>query len=83
VQHSSGLDIEEIAGECLVSKRTAYRDLEALESELYVPIWQDGNRRGITEGYFLPPIAFTQAEAVNIFWQSARSNIFLPYAIQL
>jgi predicted DNA-binding transcriptional regulator YafY len=77
-QHSSGIEIEEIARRCQVSKRTAYRDLETLESELHVPIWEDGNKRGITEGYFLPPIAFTQAEAVNIFLAVRKIQYFSP-----
>jgi predicted DNA-binding transcriptional regulator YafY len=33
-QHPSGLDMEEMARKCLISKRTAYRDLKALEAEL-------------------------------------------------
>ena len=66
-QNPDGLKIEEIARKCSVSTRTAYRDLEALESELDVPIWEDGSKRGITEGYSLPPIPFTLAEAAIIF----------------
>jgi predicted DNA-binding transcriptional regulator YafY len=66
-QNPGGLKIEEIARKCSVSTRTAYRDLEALESELDVPIWEDGSKRGINEGYSLPPIPFTLAEAAIIF----------------
>lgn len=77
-QHTAGIEIEEIARRCQVSKRTAYRDLETLESELHVPIWEDGNKRGITEGYFMPPIAFTQAEAVNIFLAVRKIQYFSP-----
>jgi predicted DNA-binding transcriptional regulator YafY len=66
-QHPSGLEVNEIARKCMISKRTAYRDLATLESELDVPIWENGSKRGIAEGYFLPPIIFTQAEAANIF----------------
>ncbi|MDD5703565.1 MAG: transcriptional regulator [Dehalococcoidales bacterium] len=66
-QNPRGLDIEEIARKCSVSRRTAYRDLEALESELGVPVWEERNKRGIAEGYFLPPITFTVVEAMNIF----------------
>lgn len=66
-QNPGGLKIEEIARKCSVSTRTAYRDLEALESELDVPIWEDGSKRGVTEGYSLPPIPFTLAEATIIF----------------
>jgi predicted DNA-binding transcriptional regulator YafY len=50
-----------------MSKRTVYRDLAALETELDVPIWEEGKKRGVVDGYFLPPVTFTQAEAMNIF----------------
>ena len=41
--------------------------MKALESELGVPIWEEGRKRGMSEGYFLPPITFTIPEAFNIF----------------
>jgi predicted DNA-binding transcriptional regulator YafY len=66
-QQKHGMDVSEIARLCCVSKRTVYRDLNALETELNVPVWGQGNKRGIVDGYFLPPITFTQAEAMNIF----------------
>lgn len=65
-QNPHGLRIEEIARRCSVSIRTVYRDLNALEFELNVPIWQEGNKRGVVEGYHLPPIPFTIPEAMNI-----------------
>jgi predicted DNA-binding transcriptional regulator YafY len=66
-QSPLGLRIEEIASKCSISKRTVYRDLVALESEIGVPIWEQGNKRGIVEDYFLPPINFTIEEAMNVF----------------
>lgn len=66
-QNPRGLKVEEISSRCEVSKRTAYRDLHALEIELGVPIWEQGTKRGITEGYLLPPIHFTLPEALNVF----------------
>ena len=65
--HSQGIDVKEIARSCAVGIRTTYRDLVALESELKVPIWQEGNKRGLVDGHFLPPVAFRQEEAINIF----------------
>jgi len=59
--------VKEIARSCNASVRTTYRDLVALESELKVPIWQEGSKRGLVDGHFLPPIAFRQEEAINIF----------------
>ena len=55
-QHPDGLEVKEIARKCGISTRTAYRDLNALESELEVPLWGEGSKRGVVEGTFLPPI---------------------------
>jgi len=65
--HPEGLDIREIAEKCSICERTVYRDLEALESELEVPVWEEGRKRGVTEGNFLPPVSFTPTEAINVF----------------
>jgi len=66
-QNPQGLPVQRIADLCGVKKRTTYRDLKALESELGIPVSEDGSKRGIVEGYFLPPIHFTVPEALNIF----------------
>ena len=66
-QHPRGLKIRELAQRCSVCERTVYRDLQAIESELGVPVWEEGPKRGIAEGYALPPIPFTLPEALNIF----------------
>jgi predicted DNA-binding transcriptional regulator YafY len=66
-QHPSGLTVKDIAQKCDISIRTAYRDLTALETELHIPIWEEGDKRGITDGYFLPPITFSLTDATNIF----------------
>lgn len=66
-QSPKGLWIKEIANRCSVSIKTVYRDLRTLESELDIPIWEDGSKRGLSEGYFLPPINLTKEEAMNIF----------------
>jgi predicted DNA-binding transcriptional regulator YafY len=66
-QHPEGLTIKELADRVSINKRTIYRDLRALESELEVPIWEEEHKRGIVEGYYLPPISFTPSEANNIF----------------
>jgi predicted DNA-binding transcriptional regulator YafY len=66
-QHPEGLKVKEIAKLCSTSIRTVYRDLDALEAELSVPVWQNENKRGVIEGYNLPAIPFTLAEAMNIF----------------
>ena len=81
-QNPNGLSISEIARKCSVSERTVFRDLIALETELKVPLWGEGNKRGILEGYFLPPITLTSKEAVNIFISSRlmlqMSQVYSP-----
>jgi predicted DNA-binding transcriptional regulator YafY len=67
----------DIAEKFGVDVRTIYRDLDALQSELGVPISEEGSKRGIAEGYHLPPIRFSLPEALNIFL-SAR--LMLSYA---
>ena len=66
-QFPFGLKIEEIASKCSISKRTVYRDLTALESEIGIPIWEQGSKRGLVEDFFLSPIKFTTEEAMNVF----------------
>lgn len=51
-----------------VSTRTIYRDLETL-SAVGVPIYAERGRRGgvrLLEGYFLPPLMFSQSEAIAL-----------------
>ena len=77
-QYPDGIKISEIARLLSVSSKTVYRDMNALEHELKIPIWEEGSKRGIAEGYFLPPIHFTLPEAVNILLQFfiIRNTIF-------
>jgi len=75
--NKTGMALDEIAGECSVSARTVRRDLEALESTVGVPIYKDGNKWRVVEGYHLPPIGFSLPEAMTIFL-SAR--LMLSYA---
>ena len=81
-QNPNGLTISEIARKCSVSERTIFRDLIALETELKVPLWGEGNKRGILEGHFLPPVTLTTGEAVNIFLSSRlmlqMSQVYSP-----
>jgi predicted DNA-binding transcriptional regulator YafY len=66
-QNPAGLEIVEIARRCSISSRTVYRDLKALEYELEFPIWEEGTKRGVVEGFFLPPITFTTTEAMTVY----------------
>jgi predicted DNA-binding transcriptional regulator YafY len=66
-QNPHGILVDDLALKCSVCERTIYRDLAVLESELGVPIWEEGSKRGVIEGYFLPPVTFTPSEAMNVF----------------
>jgi predicted DNA-binding transcriptional regulator YafY len=57
----------EIAQAVGMSKRTAYRDLVAIQEELLIPIWEDGGRYGLDEKGLLPALRLTQAEAMAVF----------------
>jgi len=53
----------EIARRFKISKRTAYRDIRALEKS-GIPIFtEEGKGYSLVEGYSLPPIMFTEQEA--------------------
>ena len=58
---------EEIAAAIGMSRRTVYRDLQALQEEMEVPLWSDEGRWGVSEKGFLPPLKLTLAEAMAVF----------------
>lgn len=70
------LTVEELAAELGVSKRTVYRDLNALESTHLVPITGVRGRK-IAEGHFLPPIRFAIPEVITIF---LAARLMLAYS---
>jgi predicted DNA-binding transcriptional regulator YafY len=47
--------------------RTIQRDIQSLETDLKIPLTQNGDRYGITEGYILPPVSLSLYEAMAIF----------------
>lgn len=65
--HPNGIAADRIAEQVGVSKRTVYRDLEAMGSDAQLPIWQEGGRFGLEGGAFLPPLALTLHEAMALF----------------
>ena len=69
--HPDGATPEAIAGFVGMSRRTVYRDLQALEGEIGIPLWSEDGRWGIVEGAFLPPLRLTLDEGVA-FFLSAR-----------
>jgi predicted DNA-binding transcriptional regulator YafY len=61
-----GLTVESMASHCNVSVRTIYRDLIGLEA-FGVKTYKDDDRYLLVPGKVLPPIMFTQPEAMAIF----------------
>jgi predicted DNA-binding transcriptional regulator YafY len=79
-QNPQGLELKEISRLFSTSLRTAYRDMKALESELQVPVWEDGHKRGINNDYFLPPLKFNLSEAMNLLLAArVLNNYFHEY----
>jgi predicted DNA-binding transcriptional regulator YafY len=64
----SGVPVTEIARLTGMTTRTVYRDINALESELGVPVFQAGRGRyGIDRKFFLPPLRLSVPEAIVLF----------------
>ncbi|MCD1260432.1 YafY family transcriptional regulator [Paenibacillus athensensis] len=79
--------VKELAREFGVSSRTMQRDLQEL-SELGVPLYAEVGPHGgyrVLNERMLPPIAFTEEEAVAIFFAShaLRHYVFLPFAAEI
>ena len=62
-----GVTPREIARRTGMSARTVYRDLNALQSEMLVPLWSEGGRWGVQPGAFLPALRLTLQEAMAVF----------------
>jgi predicted DNA-binding transcriptional regulator YafY len=64
----SGVAVDEIARLTGMNKRTVYRDIAALETELGIPVFQAGRGRyGTERKFFLPPLRLTVPEAIVLF----------------
>lgn len=67
----TGVHVDEIARRVGMSKRTVYRDLVALESEIGVGLWNDGHGTwGVTGDALLPPLKLTLPEAMAVVLSS-------------
>lgn len=62
-----GLTSHELARLCGVCVRTIQRDIMSLETDLKIPLAQQGDRYTISGTYILPPVSFSLYEAVVIF----------------
>lgn len=65
--HPEGTTPGELARFLGMSKRTAYRDLDALQEEMDIPVWSEGGRWGLAEGAMLPAFRLTLGEAMAVF----------------
>ncbi len=66
LQSSGGMRAEDLADFFETSRRTIYRDIQAL-SEAGVPvIATPGQGYALLEGYFLPPLSFSSEEAIML-----------------
>ncbi len=65
--HPDGVPIKDIAQRVDMSVRTVYRDLNAIEGELHLPVWGEDGVWGIDSSKaFLPPLKLTQQEAMAV-----------------
>ncbi len=65
--HRDGLTAEQVARAIGMSKRTAYRDLRALQDEVGVPVWSYDGKWGLEDRAFLPNLSLTLHEAMAVF----------------
>jgi predicted DNA-binding transcriptional regulator YafY len=67
----NGVAVTEIAKLTGMTTRTVYRDINALDEELGVPVFQAGRGRyGIDRKFFLPPLRLSVPEAIILFLAS-------------
>lgn len=66
LQHKRRLRAQDLARQFEISKRTIYRDMSAL-NQMGIPIAAlPGEGFELVEGYYLPPLMFTESEAVAL-----------------
>jgi predicted DNA-binding transcriptional regulator YafY len=63
----AGISAQALADQIGVSKRTIYRDLEGMDLDGGLPIWNEKGRYGLDDDAFLPPLALTVHEAMAFF----------------
>src|SRR5574339_67106 len=81
IQHKRRVRAQDLADQFEVSKRTIYRDLSAL-NQMGIPLAAlPGEGFELVEGYYIPPLMFTENEAMALLLgsrllsqQAARSE---------
>lgn len=73
----AGISPDEIAARTGVARRTAYRDLRAIERELHITTWSHGGRWGVNDENWLPPLRLTLPEAMAVFLSARLVTRFM------
>ncbi|MGC4035498.1 MAG: YafY family protein [Chitinophagaceae bacterium] len=82
LQSKKFVPAEKIAEKFSISIRTVYRDVKAL-TEIGVPVsFENGRGYFIVQGYFLPPVSFTNEEANALVLMSAVVQRFSDGSIK-
>jgi predicted DNA-binding transcriptional regulator YafY len=73
----AGATPNDIAARNGVSRRTAYRDLKAIERELHLSVWAKDGRWGVNDENWLPPLRLTLPEAMAVFLSARLMTRFM------
>ena len=68
--HPKGLTTKELANLCGVCCRTIQRDMNALQTDLKLPVLETDHRYILMGDYILPPVSFSLYESVALFMAS-------------
>ncbi len=82
LQSKRRVTAQEIADRFNISLRTVYRDVKALDESGVPVIGEAGSGYTIMEGYRLPPVMFTQEEAVALTLGSKLAAQFTDQSVQ-
>lgn len=82
LQSKKKVTAQEIADRFTISLRTVYRDIKALDESGVPVIGEAGSGYTIMEGYRLPPVMFTQEEAVSLMLGSKLAAQFTDKSVQ-
>jgi len=82
LQSKKFLPAEKIAEKFSISVRTVYRDVKAL-TEIGIPVsFETGRGYFVVQGYFLPPVSFTNEEANALLLMESIASRFADHSIQ-
>lgn len=82
LQSKRKITAQEIADRFQISLRTVYRDIKALDESGVPVIGEAGTGYTIMEGYRLPPVMFTQEEAVSLMLGAKFAAQFTDKSMQ-